>query len=414
MKQASNSQGPKPRLLVIPHVYAEDICVREIELAKRLGDTFDLYCLCWTDALHADADSPLLRRWVRFRAGLGAVFAPRRARPGPGGITLVQGPTLQAVLLYRLLGVTRAEAWTQWFNRHTLKRVVQDYEISHILLASAAFDLPRIAGVRGFLDIVDWISKDTLPAKDDAAARALFQRSAAAAHSVFAVSAPLVEKLKTECAISAVTLPNGADIKALRSVAPNRVELLRRRWGLENKYVIGYIGNHGTYTGVDFAVQAFEAVRQHIPNAALLIVGPAEHWRPLLEAKRDQGVVWTGPVDPSQIAEYFNALDLGILTQEKSQFTELAFQIKVVEYSACRKFVVSTPLQTWKRLAWPNVLLAELNVDAWVEAVTRAHKSRWQPEWDANVAAFDWQTLAQRMSSVMLAEPAQEALECAS
>jgi len=195
-----------------------------------------------------------------------------------------------------------------------------------------------------------------------------------------------------------------------------RVAELRRSLGLDGKFVIGYVGNLGSYTGVDFLLDAFRAVRQRIPEAALLLVGPAEYWRDRIEAARGEGVIWTGPVAPGEVAEYFNALDVGVLAQEKTLGTELAFQIKVVEYSACRKFVVSTPLLTWERLAWPNVFLAELRIDAWVDALLRACRAEWRPEWDALVAPYDWNALADRIASVMLERkvPAAEAVPCAS
>jgi glycosyltransferase involved in cell wall biosynthesis len=364
--------------------------------------------------LHVDGAPTLARRLKQLRVGLEAAFAPYRTRAGASGMTLVQAPVMQAVLLHRFVGRKRSEPMTRAFNRSSLERVVRTHRITHILLAAAAFKMPRISGVKGFLDIIDWFPEDVMSAQQAIAVRALFRESADAADGVFAASEMLSEKLKRGCGIDAISLPNGADLITLRSVTLDRVAALRGSLGLAGKYVIGYIGNHGSYTGVDFAVKAFEAVRSRIPNAALLIVGPAEFWRPLLEAKRGEGVVWTGPVPPSEIATYFHALDLGILAQEKSLFTELAFQIKIVEYSACRKFVISTPLQTWERLKWPNVFLTPLQVDAWVEAIVRAQHSKWQPEWDAEIEAYDWNALAGRMAAVLLGTGAREEVACAS
>jgi len=170
------------------------------------------------------------------------------------------------------------------------------------------------------------------------------------------------------------------------------------------------------------AVGSIRVVRLHpgilhrVLRVALLLVGPAEYWRDRIEAARGEGVIWTGAVAPAEVATYFNALDVGVLAQEKTLGTELAFQIKVVEYSACRKFVVSTPLLTWERLAWPNVFLAELRVDAWVDALLRARRSDWRPEWDALVEPYDWNALADRIASVMLERkvPAAEVVSCAS
>jgi glycosyltransferase involved in cell wall biosynthesis len=404
----------RPRLLVVPHVYAENISVREIEFARRLTRHFDVYCLSWDDALHVDKESPLARRWKQFWTALSAAFARQSLRPASDGITYVTAPVLQTVLLHRAMGAVRAAEICRWFNRRTLESLTDSLHISHILLAAGTFGIPRRAGVRSFFDIVDWI-----PEGDYSPDFVNFKREevkclADQAQGVFAVSDPLCEKLREDCGIEAVSMPNGADLRALRAVPAAEITVLRHSLGLDDKFIIGYIGNHGDYTGVDFVVAMFRCVRERIPNAALLIVGPAEYWRSLLETSRADGVIWTGPVPPAEIRKYFNLLDVGVLAQGKSLGTEMAFQLKVVEYSACRKFVVSTPLRTWELLQWPNVLLTDLRVDAWTEAIVRAQHSEWKPEWDAIVEAFDWDALADRMAAVMLDSQVREKCLCAS
>jgi glycosyltransferase involved in cell wall biosynthesis len=392
----------KPRLLVVPHIYADDICIREIEFARRLAERFDVYCLKWADALHVDGGASGRRRWKQLSTALRAVFTRRALRPGSDGITYVEAPVLQPVLLHRAVGSQRAHALCRLFNGRVLDRVVAACGINHTLLASDGFRLPRSRGVRAFYDVVDWFPEEILPAQHLKGLRSRLRSMARQCQGVFAVSEPLCDKLKVEYGIDAVPMPNGADLKRLRSIDAGAVEALRQRLGLTSRFVIGYIGNHGSFTGVDFVVKVFQEVRRRIPNATLLIVGPADYWRSLLERMRSHGVIWTGPVAPSEVAAYFNAIDLGILAQEKSLGTELAFQIKIVEYSACRKFVVSTPLCTWQRLQWPNIFLADLKVEAWVDAICRARDSQWSPAWDALTEPYDWGALARKMAGIML------------
>ena len=392
----------KPRLLVVPHIYAEDICVREIEFARRLTGHFDVYCLKWNDALHLDGGASFRRRWKQFRTALGSAVTSRRLIRGADGIAYVQAPVLQPILLHRAVGSEQAHVLSRVFNGRVLEDAITAQGISHVLLAADTFRLPRPAGVKKFFDVVDWFPEDIKSREYCDAVRARLKAVARQAEGVFAASEPLREKLRVDCGIDAVSVPNGADLQVLRSFGSEKIEALRQRLGLADKFVIGYIGNHGPFTGVDFVLQVFRAVRRRIPNAALLIVGPADYWRPLLEGARSEGVVWTGPVAPSEVAAYFNAIDLGILAQDKSLGTELAFQIKIVEYSACRKFVVSTPLLTWQRLQWPNVFLIDRAVDAWVDAICRAREEQRSPTWDALIEPYDWNALAQRMARVML------------
>ena len=392
----------KPRLLVIPHIYADDIAVREIELARRLTSHFEVFVFKWRDALHEEDKSVFRRRLRQMGVALRAGLHSRLQSVNQDGLQLVEVPVWQPLLLQRLVGNRRAFALCKLLNRRTLRPVVRDLGITHLLLANELFDVERIPGVRSFFDIVDWFPEDSVSSGRLARIRANLQRVSSNVDGVFAVSTGLCEKLERDYGVKALPLPNGADLAHLRSIAPEKVSALRQRLGIADNFAIGYIGNHGSFTGVDLVVNAFLAARQRIPDAKLLIIGPAEIWRHVLEAHRSDGVIATGGIAPQEIAEYFRAIDIGVLAQGRTTGTDFAFQIKVVEYSACRKFVVSTPLQTWKKLAWPNIILAEANPQAWADAFVQARSMSWQPVWDRIVEAYDWQAIADNAAKIMI------------
>lgn len=402
------SRSQKPRLLVIPHIYAEDISVRELEFACRLAERFEVFALKWRDALHVDAASPLVRRLKQFSVAASSVFHSRNVATTRNQFTPIELPVWQPILLHRILGPARALEFCKKRNRRVLRSVVQTHRITHILYATELFGTERIAGVRCAFDIVDWFLETEHTAERLAEIRGNLHGIASQMDTVFAVSEPLSEKLARECFFSAVPLPNGAHLARLRNIPAEKVRALREKLGIANKFVIGYIGNHGPFTGVDLVVNAFLAARARMPDAVLLVVGPARYWQSLLDANRSSGVIATGGVAPEEIAAYFNALDVGVLAQGITSGTDFAFQIKVVEYSACRKMVVSTPLETWKRLAWPNVLLAEANPSNWADAFVRARNTAWQAAWDRFVEPYDWSILSHRLADALLTAPARK------
>ena len=392
----------RPRLLVVPHIYADDIAVREIELARRLTSKFEVFLLKSRHALHVDGKSAFTRRVKQAGVALSAALRSRSQSKASDGTSIIEVPVWQPILAQRLVGVERASALCRLRNRQTLRGLIRDLGITHVLLANELFGVERIPGVRTFFDVVDWFPEEQFSSARLGRIRAAIGAIDKQVDGTFAVSQPLCEKLERECGMQASPLPNGADIARLRSVAPAKVSALRQRLGIAEHFAIGYIGNHGSFTGVDLAVNAFLAARQRIPNARLLIIGPADTWRALLEANRAAGVIATGNVAPAEIAEYCNAIDVGVLAQGKSAGTDFAFQIKVVEYSACRKCVVSTPLLNWQRLAWPNIILAEPNPQAWADAFVRARGMSWEPAWDRIVEAYDWQVLADFAAKAMI------------
>lgn len=392
----------KPKLLVVPHIYADDIRVRSVELARRLTNRFDVYCMKWSDALHVNCSSRWCGRWKQIQKGTHALVARRTVERGSDGVMYVRSPILQPVLIRRLIGSKQAWSVSQAFNSRMLIRTMRLLNITHLLLASGLFKVPTRHGIRSFFDLVDWFEEERAPAWQLARHRAQLSHIREHATAVFGVSEPLCEMLKANYDIEAIPLPNGADLTALRTVPSEKVADVRRRWGINGKFVLGYIGNHGSFTGVDFLLLVFQRLRWRISNSALLIVGPADYWKPYAAKIPGGDVIFTDPVDPSEMPAYFNALDIGVLAQGRSLGTDFAFQIKVVEYTACRKFVISTPLLVWQRLKWPNIVLVERHPESWVEAIMKLREARWQPEWDRIPEPYDWHVLTDQLSDFML------------
>jgi glycosyltransferase involved in cell wall biosynthesis len=279
--------------------------------------------------------------------------------------------------------------------------------ISHVLSSNPFFELPSDNGLRKFYDVVDWYPEETSPPQQLQTARKLMERVRDQYDGAFVVSELLADKLKAEYELNSIFIPNGADLDALRQISPDKIDAVRTRWGLKDKYVIGYAGNHGSFTGVDFVVEVFRRVVQRIPNAVLLIIGPADYWLNKI-GDSAPGVIFTGAIPPSEMAAYYQALDLGVLAKEKTLGTEFMFPLKIVEYTACRKLVISTPLLTLQRLNWPNVWLRDLDVNTWADAICELKNQKWLPEWDALTTAFDWKLLSHKMAATMIEENPRE------
>jgi glycosyltransferase involved in cell wall biosynthesis len=388
----TNSQRPS-RLLVVPHIPAMDIRVREIELARSLLDHFEsVFCLHWSDALHDLSGGPVRRRWRQARRAIGSLAGSTGAPRNQGGIRRVDVPVLQPILLHRLLGDRAALRLSRRVNGPQVNRFIREYGVTHVLLATSIFGVPNVSGVRTFYDFVDWFPEESASPRRMRNLREDVAWLAGRVNGFFAVSEPLAQKLRRDYGLACSVLPNGTGLHALRAVSPADVNRLRARWNAQGKYVIGMIGNHGDYVPLDFAVRAFRRVRARMPDAMLWVVGPAEFWRSRLQG--EPGVTFTGQVAPDAVAAYFQAIDLGWLVQEKNAGTEFAFQIKVVEYTACRKFVMAPKFETWRRLSWPNVRLLDFDPDAWAAEAGCLRKTPWVAEWDRVVEPYDWSRLA--------------------
>lgn len=391
-------KASKTRLLVIPHIYSDEIKIRSIELARNLTADFDVYCLRWNDLFFVH-DKIVIKKWVKkIYFGLLNLFSFPRVAKGNDGLIYVNAPYLQPLLLEKCFGYKITWYVSRLFNTFILSMLVKWLKIETVLLASFAYRFPKSARLKKYFDVFDWFDESLFSQNvfDDFKEYMSYLKQSTS--DVFVVSPDLGKKLGDEYNLKSISLPNGADVYELRNAVPSDVEDVRKRWGLEGKYVIGYIGNHGSFGRIDFVLEMFRELNKTMRDALLFVVGPVDYWAEVISKVKDNNVIFTGPINQKKISAYFNAIDLGLNAQEKSSGTEFAFQLKIVEYTACRKFVISTPLLVWQRLNWPNVVLCEMNINAWIEGITMARNSMWDKEWDKLVDPYDWKMLGKDLA----------------
>ena len=239
---------------MVPHLYTETIRVREIELAQRLTKHFDVYCLKWNDAFFADSDWRLKERLKRVHIGLQSLFTKTNVTKGDDGIKYVEIPMVQALVLKNLVGLRLAMHLAQKYNTRVLVDIAHKLQITHLLLASGHFHVPRANGMRIFCDIVDWFDEAHSPVGLLKTRSTVLKGMAREANLIFAVSSLLSQKLRANYGIASNPIPNGADLAALRSVPAEKIVEVRNRWGIKDRFVMGYIGNHGSFAGVDFVI----------------------------------------------------------------------------------------------------------------------------------------------------------------
>ena len=142
-------------------------------------------------------------------------------------------------------------------------------------------------------------------------------------------------------------------------------------------------------------------IREEIADAVLLFVGPSSKLRLLQRRFLDKDIIFTGAISEREIAGYLNCLDVAVLPHEKSLFQDLAFHIKLIEYTASKKIVVSTPLEEVKRLDFPNIIMADLREDYWLTALNKAKTMKWNSNWDSLVERYDWSNIVKEFSKAI-------------
>jgi len=130
--------------------------------------------------------------------------------------------------------------------------------------------------------------------------------------------------------------------------AINSSELLQK-WGLdENDRIIVFIGTLFDFSGLDILIRRFPEILERIPRVKLLIVGDGSQ-RPALEniitrLGLQKKVIITGFQPYQTMPQYINMAAVCINPFLTNDITRDIFPTKIVQYLACARPVIATPL----------------------------------------------------------------------
>ena len=142
-------------------------------------------------------------------------------------------------------------------------------------------------------------------------------------------------------------LPEGVDTDLFRPGCD--CSQIRRRWGVkEQDFVVLFMGTLFEFSGLNALVYRFPELLKQIPEAKLLIVGDGPQ-RPKLEritaeSGLTEQVVFTGFQPYETLPQYINLATVCINPFLITKATADVFPAKVLQYLACGKGVIATPL----------------------------------------------------------------------
>lgn len=128
---------------------------------------------------------------------------------------------------------------------------------------------------------------------------------------------------------------------------------VRHALGLENRFVIGWVGSFRRFHGIELAVDALARVRTTVPEAALMLVGDGFERR-AIEAHVDElglsdAVHFVGQVGNDALPNFLRAFDVAVLTAREGQAFHYS-PLKLREYMASGLAVVSPRIGEMARI----------------------------------------------------------------
>jgi glycosyltransferase involved in cell wall biosynthesis len=133
-------------------------------------------------------------------------------------------------------------------------------------------------------------------------------------------------------------IPNGADLDIM---APGpKDNQVRRRLGLEGKFVVSYFGAHGRANRVGQLLDVAERLKGAAPDVRIMLVGDGMEKPALVEDARGRGldnVIFVDSVPKAQVCDYINASDVCTAVLMKNDTFKTVYPNKVFDYMSCKR-----------------------------------------------------------------------------
>lgn len=371
-------------------LFAPNLRVREIELARRVAAHTPVFALDRSEAVTVSDNSIRARLKMRWRLRMASTRV------------LSEGP----VTRFRMpVWASTGPAFCHWAARRNNARIaamVRRFGCTHVFHGNPFFFLPPPREQRDYhvhFDVIDNFY-DEWPDTPLGRARKQFLQSAMQrADTLSACSHSLCDYAHRLTGRASAYAPNGAARAEMLACPAGAGLAMREKLGLKDRFVVGFIGNHRmAFDGMEMLLQAWPRAHQLRPQLALLIVGPgSDRLAGPLGLGPAQGVHCIGPVPPAEVAAYILACDAGVHPYVPRPVTEDATPLNVVEFSTLGRPMLCNPLRELKRLAWPNLRFAAATTDAWAAAL--ADPQTFAPfdkeALRASVEVFDWDRSAE-------------------
>lgn len=146
---------------------------------------------------------------------------------------------------------------------------------------------------------------------------------------------------KSKCTI----LPNGVDTNLFRKVDCNK---LRHKLGIENEFVMGYVGVLREWVDLEPVIKAIAMLRLLKCKSYLIVIGEEGGLKRFKEIVRYYGVqdlvIFTGTITYPDIVNYIACMDAGLIPFNNNLIATGALPLKLFEYLACEIPVISSKL----------------------------------------------------------------------
>ncbi len=129
---------------------------------------------------------------------------------------------------------------------------------------------------------------------------------------------------------------NGANFDLFR--AKGKDQALLKKLGIENKFIIGYIGTHGMAHKLDFILNVASNIKDN--DIHFIFIGDGAEKEDLIKLSKNlklQNVTFLDPVKKKEVVDYLSIIDIALIPLKKSELFKTVIPSKIFESAAMQK-----------------------------------------------------------------------------
>ncbi|MFC1935232.1 glycosyltransferase [Chloroflexota bacterium] len=228
----------------------------------------------------------------------------------------------------------------------------------------------------------------------------------AKADVVFACSAPLHSYCK-EFNPKVYLVPNGTDTVSRGKVSAAPKDTLNIQHP-----VLGYVG--AIFDKLDFKLLSYLA--EENPGWSILMIGPSsassrEDKERLSALKGKSNVFFLGPKPREELPDYYSVIDVALMPYKLTEHTRHIFPLKMFEYMAFRKPIVSTDIPAAREFS--DVVSVAHDKEQFIDSISRliSEDTSQRVQRGFEIAQeHSWDTRVEKISQVIHARLYREAI----
>lgn len=155
------------------------------------------------------------------------------------------------------------------------------------------------------------------------------------------------DSLRQSCGIplnKSELIPNGVDTELFRQYPSDGI---KKELGINNSFVIGHVGLLREWIDLEPLFIAVKQLTEKL-DIRLLIVGGGIGYEKNVDLARKYGlknVIFTGTIPYTQVPKYISCMDVCVIPFKLDAVSQNSLPLKLFEYMACEKPVISTKVE---------------------------------------------------------------------